>query len=92
MKATITTTGVYYGEEAKAKLETLGITFGLLEESEGLQFGGKTKPTWGRDAPASLEIATLEELVALVREHGECVVNVTDAGELLIEIYDDYRE
>lgn len=38
-----------------------------------------------------VEIASLEDLIAFVREHGEVVINA-GLHRPIIEIYDDYRE
>ena len=82
MKFKLTTSAYFYKDEDKAKLETLGFAFTPTKENYERVFG-----QWRRRGDSSIDINTLEELIAFIREWG-CVV-VDERG---IEIYDDYRE
>jgi hypothetical protein len=85
MRFNLDTSGLYYKEEEKDKLEKLGFKF----------TGPKRANAAYRKSPTELYIDfnSLDELVKFIKEHGSIVIQppeVTD--EWYIEIYDDYRE
>lgn len=100
MKANLSTSGYFYGqrwhEEDRARLGRLGFTFKEHDPGEdGIRFTGHTYPELAIQGSPTIEIATLEDLVAFVREHGRIVLEVCDGDDgpgLDIEIYDDHRE
>jgi hypothetical protein len=78
MKFTLSTAGLFYpGSERRGKLEEIGFKFKPYHYKEFIITNDK--PT--------IEINSLEELVAFADEWDEIIVR---NGE--IEIYDDYRE
>lgn len=51
----------------------------------------RTSDLWSQE-PGEIELNSLEELIALQQKMGELIIGITDSGEAMIEIYDDYRE
>jgi len=81
MNFRLTTTGNFYNEERKSKLETLGFKF--TDESSF-----KGGPFYKDDSlPTEIEINTLEELIEFSNQWGEIIIKENE-----IEIYDNYRE
>lgn len=47
---------------------------------------------WGAYETDTIELNTLDDLLALVNKEGEIIVSKTEKGQHTLEIYDDYRE
>lgn len=82
MKFKLKTSGHFYRKEDKRKnLEKYGFSF---ESSDYKEF--RKMP----DQNITIEINTLEELLALAEEFDENII--INASDMSIEIYDSYRE
>jgi hypothetical protein len=84
MKFELTTTGFSYNDEAAEKLQSLGFEF---RDVSPCMFILSTKQKLTKEI--SIEINSLEELMAFSEKWGELVISHNPPG---IEIYDDYRE
>ncbi|MHC4413609.1 MAG: hypothetical protein ACYSW6_11695 [Planctomycetota bacterium] len=86
MRFHLDTSGVFYNEEEKDKLEKLGFEFKEPERT-GAAY---------RKLPSELYIDfnSLDELVTLVAEYGKAIIQPPheDGWDWNIEIYDNYRE
>jgi hypothetical protein len=82
----LTTAGFFYEKDEAKKLEKLGFTFKKFED-EITDDCRRTKAS----GSVEIEIDTLDELLAIAKEHGDIIVSFNEdlPG---IEIYDDYRE
>jgi hypothetical protein len=85
MRFELSTSGSFYDPGSVKDLEKLGFTFEVLKDPMFSDLKGKLHKT--NTEPVTIEIDTLEELVAFAKEWGELVVDSES-----IEIYDDYRE
>jgi len=83
MTFALTTSGYFYTKDQADALSELGFKFTPYPEHY------KGRDMMRKDGPdeVTIEIKTLEELMAFTQKWGECVV-----GNGHIEIYDDYRE
>lgn len=82
MRFKLITSGSHYTKTEKSKLETLGFEF---DETVTGSWGGSSFTKRGKDI--EIEIHTIEELLALVKNFGEIIVH-----EDLLQIYDNYIE
>jgi carbamate kinase len=82
MKIRIDTTGTFYKEDEKEKLERLGFEF-----NRSSRLGWRKIPTIN----PIIEISTIDELLEFVKEWGHIILD-REGNNLTIEIYDYYRE
>jgi len=87
MRFDLDTSGLYYNEEEKNKLEKLGFKF---DEPERAGAGYRKLG----DRELHIDFSSLDELVNFIKEHGNIVIEPPEGDERgwSIEIYDDYRE
>ena len=82
MKFRLETSGIYYSESEKNKLEKLGFHFAEADKRNlSTAYRIKSYPK------VEIEINSLEELMILVKEFGEIIISENE-----LEIYDNYRE
>lgn len=89
MKFNLETSGDFYKAENIKDLEKLGFEF-----KEHDFKGGIPKYMKIHNEALTIEINSLDELLALTKEHGDIVIEPPDQFSELytLEIYDDYRE
>ena len=92
MKFRLSSTDDWYDDEGKNRLEKLGFQFEIETDSSRTTFGKWYKISKEDDNPIyiepTIELATIEELVAFQKELGDLIL----LADSCIEIYDGYRE
>lgn len=91
MRFKVETSGYFYSDKDKKKLEKLGFKFEPADPffaSRGLPW----RKTW--EGEAFVEINSLGDLIRFQGEWGDIIIrdDFTEEGVKVIEIYDDYRE
>jgi hypothetical protein len=82
MKLKLITSGVYYNDSDKKKLEKFGFEFNLNESKN-------VNDIWTIDTtiPIYIDIKSLEDLSIYIDYSNEVII-----GNNTLELYDDYRE
>ena len=92
MKFQLSSTGNWYDDEGKKRLEKLGFQFEIETDPSRHTFGKWYNISDEDDNPdyvaPTIEFETLKELVAFQKEWGELILR----ADSCIEIYDGYRE
>lgn len=87
MKFKLTNCDHFPKEDYAKKLETLGFKFKPCNDVYFKSQGRLEPDSWDDNSKISIEINSLEELIAFVRKWGQIVLYEDE-----INIYDDYRE
>ena len=93
MKFILETSGHIYNDKDKKRLESIGFKFDKIKKTEYV-FDNKIWYMDDFDYRNSIEINTLEELLAFRKKWGDLIIRKyrKDKNILHLEIYDNYRE
>jgi len=89
MRFRIDTTGDFYSDEDKEKLEKLGFKFEPADPF-CVSLGLPWHKVGGQEV--FIEIGSLQELIDFQEKWGKIIIRSGYRGEKVIEIYDDWRE